>query len=69
MLQAIKEEISALPIESFAQYYQRFVVSAQDSVLDAIIAKAESEVQDDFTSTTDMIRNINILAEELKGLC
>ena len=67
MLQTIRDSISNLPDKSFSEFYQEYVRSSQDSIInhDISIAAKQYTTLDD---TTQILKGLNIITEELKKL-
>ena len=68
MLQTIRDYIETLDSKpSFGKYYQQYVKSVQDSIVNHDVALASRE----FTTiedTAEVIKGLNALTEELKRL-
>lgn len=65
MLTTVKSSIRDIPNISFAEYYQQYIKSVQDTLLD----KITKDVPRNFDSIDDLpilINGINALTEELK---
>ena len=65
MLTTVKSSIRNTPDISFAEYYQQYIKSVQDTLLD----KITKDVPRNFDSIDDLpiiINGINALTEELK---
>lgn len=67
MLQTIRDSISNLPDKSFSEFYQEYVRSSQDSIINhdiSIVAKQYTTLED----TTQILKGLNTITEELKKL-
>lgn len=65
MLETIKQEIDRLPDISFADYYQQYVITMQDQIMDYHL----SLVKHQFNTIEDipeLIKGINKLSEEMR---
>lgn len=65
MLTTVRSSIQDIPDISFAEYYQQYIKSVQDTLLD----KITKDVPRNFDSIDDLpiiINGINALTEELK---
>ena len=66
MLETIVEFIHDGNVLDFATYYQHFVVASQDMIIDTSVNKVNEQISSGHGDTNDLIRGMNILAEELK---
>ena len=66
MLKTVSDYIANETFSDFATYYQHFVVESQNQIIDQSINKAQSELSTNSGAANDIIRQMNILAEELK---
>ena len=64
MLQTIKNCIINLPQESFGAFYQRYVASCEDSIVDSDVRAVESEISS-LCKIPELITSINELTDSL----
>ena len=67
MLQTIKDYIANMPDKDFATFYQEYVLSIQDKIVDNDAKLLESRWKGD-KSTSEILAGITTLTEELNTL-
>ena len=67
MLRTVREAIINLPDKSFGEFYQDYVKVVQDSIIKRNIDTVSKQVTS-FSDTTEVIKGLNTLTEELKLL-
>lgn len=67
MLQTIREAIENLPDKSFGQFYQEYVKKAQDKIIRKDISFASTQLTS-LEDTTDIVKGLNTLTEELERI-
>ena len=67
MLQTIREAIDNLPDKSFSEFYQDYVISSQDAIINYDVSIAEKHYTS-LEDTTKLLKGLNTLTEELKKL-
>jgi len=67
MLQTVKDYIQSAPEDDFGTFFQKYVLLAQDKLIDNDVKVTESKYGS-LTYTSQLIAGINSLTEELKKL-
>lgn len=65
MLSSVKQAIDSLPEKDFSEFYQEYIISTQDRIINHDLDLA-SRVFHNVEDVTYLIQGLNTLTEELK---
>ena len=67
MLSSVKQSILDLPQEDFGEFYRRYVIDSQDTIINHDLSLAD-RVFKSISNVTEIIQGLNIISEELKRI-
>lgn len=67
MLETIKQAVEELPNETFGEYYQKYVMQSQDSIIQHDVSFAGHQYHS-LEDIPQLMQGLNTLSEELKRL-